>query len=135
MFILLAGSTETARALVVDEFLTQHDDWKHLAMEDIQHMDEKELEEDVLGFQETFMTMVACECAKEARAEGSHIIITCPTSEMIAGIYQEIDEEITSVYLGPTSEADGFDHVINGGEKSMGDICSVLNEIIEAQPA
>lgn len=122
-----------ARALIVDEFLGQHEDWQHLALEDIQDADMED--EDIFNFQTTFMTMVACECAKEARESGFHIIITCPESEMIEGVYSEIDEPIISVYLGTEDEADGFDHVIDSGSKSMVEVSKNLNEIIKALPA
>ena len=125
-----------ARALIVDEFLSRHDDWRHLALEDIQEVEVEDAEEeDVFGFQQAFMTMVACECAKEAKEDGHHVIITCPESDMIPGVYSEINEEIISVYLGPESEADGFDHVIDSAEKSMVEVCTVLSDIIQAMPA
>lgn len=137
MFLLLAGSTEMARALIVDEFLGSHEDWRHLALEDIQEveMDENIEDEDVFGFQMAFMTMVACECAKEARESGHRVIITCPESEMIEGVYSEIDEPIISVYLGAPDEADGFDHVINSSDTSMVEVCQKLDDIIQAMPA
>ena len=134
MFLLLAGSTEMARALIADEFLGEHDDWRHLALEDIQDVTIDE-EEDVLGFQQAFMTMVACECAKEAQQEGNHVLITCPESEMIESVYSEIEQPIISVYLGPAEEADGFDHVIASSDASMLEVCTKLNEIIQATPA
>lgn len=139
MFLLLAGSTEMARALIVDEFLGNHDDWRHLALEDIQDQEVEDSEDmdedDVFGFQMAFMTMVACECAKEARAQGHRILITCPESEMLEGIYHEIDEPIISVFLGAAEDADGFDHVINSSEKSMVEVCKLLQNIIQAEPA
>ncbi|MDA0376041.1 MAG: hypothetical protein O3A80_01875 [bacterium] len=139
MFLLLAGSTEMARALIVDEFLGAHDDWRHLALEDIQDQEFEEEEDmsddDIFGFQMAFMTMVACECAKEARQQGHRIIITCPESDMLEGIYHEIEEPIISVFLGTEEDADGFDHVINGSEKSMVEVCTFLNEIIQSTPA
>lgn len=137
MFLLLAGSTEMARALIVDEFLGGHEDWRHLALEDIQEveMDENIEDEDVFGFQMAFMTMVACECAKEARESGHRVIITCPESEMLEGVYSEIDEPIISVYLGAPDEADGFDHVINSSDTSMVEVCKKLDDIIQAMPA
>lgn len=141
MFLLLAGSTEMARALIVDEFLGQHTDWRHLALEDIQEieLDPEQMQEmedeDIFGFQNAFMTMVACECAKEARSAGHHIIITCPESDMIEGVYSEIEEPIISVYLGEEDDADGFDHIIDSGQKSMVEVCELLNDIVQAQPA
>ena len=141
MFLLLAGSTEMARALIVDEFLGAHDDWRHLALEDIQDVEVEGAEEldmedeDVFGFQQAFMTMVACECAKEAQQAGNHVIITCPESDMIEGVYHEIDDDIISVYLGTPEEADGFDHVIDSAEKSMVEVCKKLEDIIQAMPA
>ncbi|MBT4120009.1 MAG: hypothetical protein HOG89_05405 [Candidatus Peribacter sp.] len=142
MFLLLAGSTEMARALIVDEFLGGHEDWRHLALEDIQDQEMDEApgmedmsEDDIFGFQMAFMTMVACECAKEARAQGHRILITCPESEMLEGIYNEIEEPIISVFLGIEEDSDGFDHVINSSEKSMVEVCKLLNDIIQAQPA
>lgn len=128
-----------ARALIVDEFLGAHDDWRHLALEDIQDQEFEEEEDmsddDIFGFQMAFMTMVACECAKEARQQGHRIIITCPESDMLEGIYHEIEEPIISVFLGTEEDADGFDHVINGSEKSMVEVCTFLNEIIQSTPA
>ena len=136
MFLLLAGSTEMARALIVDEFLGGNSDWRHLALEDIAQDEENDMEEDdIFGFQMTFMTMVACECAKEARDAGNHVIITCPESEMMEGIYSEIDEPIVSVFLGMEEDADGFDHIIDSASKSILEIQQILNEIIQAQPA
>lgn len=130
-----------ARALIVDEFLGNHSDWRHLALEDIQdqevEMDENmEMDDDdVFGFQMAFMTMVACECAKEAQESGHRIIITCPESEMLEGVYSEIGEGIISVYLGPKEESDGFDHVIDSSQKSMVEVCALLDEIIQVTPA
>lgn len=127
-----------ARTLIVDEFLGNHSDWRHLALEDIQDAELAEAtgeDEDIFGFQMAFMTMVACECAKEARAEGHHIIITCPESDMLEGVYSEIDESIISVFLGAKEDADGFDHVVNSSESSMIQVCRVLEEIIQATPA
>ena len=124
-----------ARALIVDEFLGNHSDWRHLALEDIQNDGDTEMEDDVLGLQESFMTMVACECAKEEQAKGNHIIITCPSSDMIGGIYDEIHEPIISVYLGPKEESDGFDHTIDSTSASMIDISKTLDRIIQIQPA
>lgn len=130
-----------ARALIVDEFLGSHEDWRHLALEDIQDVDMEDMdtegmdEDDVFGFQQAFMTMIACECAKEAREAGHRIIITCPESEMIAGVYSEIEEQIISVFLGNEDDADGFDHVINSSDVSMVEVCKKLDEIIQAMPA
>ncbi len=127
-----------ARALIVDEFLGDHSDWRHLALEDIQNVEienEGMEDDDVFGFQMAFMTMVACECAKEARDAGHNIIITCPESEMLEGIYSEIDEQIVSVYLGSEDDADGFDHTIDSTTHSMIEIKKKLDEIIEVKPA
>lgn len=139
MFLLLAGSTEMARALIVDEFLSSHNDWRHLALEDIQDQEfegeEDMSDDDIFGFQMAFMTMVACECAKEARQQGHRIIITCPESDMLEGIYHEIEEPIISVFLGKEEDADGFDHIINSSEKSMVEVCTLLEDIIQAEPA
>ncbi len=137
MFLLLAGSTEMARALIVDEFLGEHEDWRHLALEDIHEpkQEDEMSEEDIFDFQKSFMTMVACECAKEAREAGHHVIITCPENDMIEGVYGEIDDRIISVYLGHKDDADGFDHVVSSSEKSMVEICGILDEIIQAMPA
>lgn len=136
MFLLLTGSTEMARALIVDDFLGSHSDWRHLALEDIADTESETTDEDdIFGFQMSFMTMVACECAKEERALGNHIIITCPESDMIGSLYNEIDEPIISVYLGEETDADGFDHVIDSATQSMLEISKKIDEIVQAQPA
>ncbi len=126
-----------ARALIVDEFLGVHEDWRHLALEDIQEMNEEAGvdDDDIFNFQQIFMTMVACECAMEAREAGHHVIITCPESDMIEGVYSEITDSIISVYLGPAEEADGFDHVVDSADSSMVEVSKKLDEIIQAQPA
>jgi len=130
MLLLLAGSTDTVREMVVDSFLADHKDWKHLPLEDIR---DPEDEEDILGIRQTFMTMVACECAKEAHLEGYHIIITCPEVDMIENVYGEFSDKLTSVFLGPKDWAEDFDHVIESGNKSARDICGALNEIVKAE--
>ncbi|MBM3231317.1 hypothetical protein FJZ28_03235 [Candidatus Peregrinibacteria bacterium] len=134
MFLLLAGSTDTARALIVDEFLTAHEDWKHLAMEDIREAEPEE-DEDILGFKETFLTMVACECAMQAYKEGHRVIITCSELEMIENIRGELGKPITTVYLGTAEEGEDFDHTINGAEASMVEICKKLDGIIRKKTA
>lgn len=135
MYLIVAGSTETVRALVVDEFLNNHEDWRHLALEDIQDV-ELEEHEDVIGFQETFMTMVACDCARQARAEGNHVIITCPDLDMLHNVYDELDDVIKSVFVQSAGEeVQDFDLVIDGSESSMTAICKQLEELIEATPA
>jgi len=135
MFLLLAGSTEMARALIVDEFLGGNNDWRHLALEDIQPTENTEgEEEDIFGIQTTFMTMVACECAKEAHDAGNHVIITCPENEMMEGIYSELDEPIVSVFLGAKEDADGFNHIIDSASKSIVEIQQTLEDIIQTEP-
>lgn len=129
----MAGSTETARAMIVDEFLGAHKDWKHLPLEDVQEALDQD-EEDDLGFQQSFMTMVACECAKEAQKEGHHILVTCPTNEMIEAVFSEFPEKIMTVYLGQEDEADGFDFIIDT-KIPMNESCKLLDEIVQGAPA
>lgn len=125
-----------ARTLVVDEFLEANADWRHLALEDIEDPEiTEDTEEDVFDIQRTFMTMIACECAKEASEAGHHVIITCHESELLPSVYSEIEDRIVSVFLGNSEDADGFDHVIDSGSKSMVEISQLLNDIIEAMPA
>jgi|SRR3989338_1339682 len=128
MYLLLAGSSPTARALVTDTFLGGHPDWKHLALEDI--FDEEPDEEDVLGMKQTFMTMIACQCAKDARSAGAHIIITCPSPAMIDGVRGEIPEQIVTVHLGAVRGADGFDHIIDTRRKSARQTSEALDGIL-----
>lgn len=127
-----------ARTLIVDEFLDVNADWKHLALEDIEDPEMEggeDMEDDIFDFQRTFMTMVACECAKEASQAGHHVIITCHESDLLPGVYSEIQDRIVSVYLGTEDDADGFDHVIDSSAKSMVEITQHLNDIIKAMPA
>lgn len=134
MFLLLAGSTDTARALIIDEFLTVHEDWKHLAMEDIREAEPEE-DEDILGFKETFLTMVACECAMQAHSEGHKVIITCPELQMIDNIREELAMPVTTVLLGTEEAGEDFDHTIDGASASLMHICKRLDEIIETANA
>ena len=129
MYLLITGSTETARALIADTFLEGHGDWKHLALEDIEEEDGAD-DEDILGMQMMFMTMVACQCAKDAREEGHSILITCPSPEMIDSVLAEIPERIVTVHLGDLSEADAFDYVIDTRRKSVEKTCRELDGIV-----
>ena len=136
MLLLIAGSNETARQLIVDTFLGDHDDWKHLALEDIEvSMDKEASKEDVLGIQEAFMVMVACECAKEAQRDGHHVVITCPKSEMIESVFEHFPETPVTIYLGTPNEADGFDHIIDTRKSSSKDVSNFLSSLVGAMPA
>jgi len=128
MYLLLAGTSDTARAMIVDCFLGEHPDWKHLALEDINGESDPA---DVLGMQQTFMTMVACQCAEEARKEGAHVIITCPDLDMINGVQSEIKDPIITVHIGMAKGAQDFDHVIDAANKSVDDTCDMLSGIIK----
>lgn len=131
MVLLLSGATEVARGLIVDEFLTAHPDWRHLALEDL---DTVEDQDDVIGMGAFFALLVACECAKEALKEGYNVVITCPSAHMLDAVRESFPEDLTAVYLGKKLAAlkKQFDHVIDTSKQSVSETCTVLHELIAA---
>lgn len=129
MYLLLVGSTDTARAIVTEAFLKGHPHWKHLALEDI--YEEGPDEDDILGMQQTFMVMVACQCAKDEHKQGFSILITCPSPEIVDAVCGEIQEDIITVYLGNTGERGSFDYILKTRGKSVGETTEALNQIAQ----
>ncbi len=129
MYLLLVGSTDTARAVVTEAFLKGHPDWKHLALEDI--TEEEPDDDDVLGMQQTFMVMVACQCAKDECEQGFSILITCPSTDLVDAVCGEIQEDIITVYLGNTGAKGDFDYVLKTRGKSVGETTEALSSIAQ----
>ncbi len=110
MILLLTGANETARAVVAETILDKHKDWHHLALEDL-HEDEP-WEEEAVGPQELFGTMVACECAKEVHDQGNNVIITCPALSLMEAVQQAFPKQVIKVHMGRAKDGQ-FDHVID----------------------
>lgn len=132
MILLLTGSTETARGLVVTKILDAHDDWRLLALEDL-HEDNESWDETV-SQGEIFGTMIACACARESCAEGYSVVISCPNVGLVETVREALpDEKIISVHMDTEpGELDQFDYVIEGRKKSVNDTCRILEDIIAA---
>ena len=129
MVLLLSGATEITRGLIVDAFLANHPDWRHLALEDLNTPEDQE---DVIGMGAFFALLVACECAKEALKEGYDVVITCPSADMLPTVEESFPEELKSVYLGKKVRAlkKDYDHVIDTSRQSVDETCSVLHELV-----
>jgi len=128
MVLLLCGATEMSRGVIVDQFLTDHPDWRHLALEDLQGTEDPD---DVIGMGAFFALLVACECAKDALKEGFNVVITCPSAEMIDTVQESFPKDLKSVYLGKSLKAQKiFDHAIDTRRQSVGETCSVLHKLV-----
>ncbi len=129
MILLLSSASEPARALVADKVLDEHKDWRHLALEDL------EIPEDIEpGIGEMVSVLVACECAKEVHEEGLHVLITCPHLFMKETVEQEFPKQVVSVYLGKPEQPKNrkvFQHILDSGEKSVGETYKYLKRLIE----
>lgn len=125
MVLLLSGSTDMTRGLIVDAFLSKHPDWRHLALEDLQvaHTDVPE------SF--LFALLVACECAREVIKEGFSVVITCPRVDMLPTVQEAFPDDLISVLLGrhPRSASD-YDCVIDTSRQSVSDTCTVLHSLV-----
>jgi hypothetical protein len=130
MVLLLSGATELARGLIVDRFLSEHEDWRHLALEDLETAEDPD---DVIGMGAMFALLVACECAKEALKEGFNVVITCPQAEMLKTVEESFPEEVLSVYLrrGTRKVRGGYDRVIDTTRQSVNDTCALISDLVK----
>jgi len=127
MVLLLSGGTEVTRGVIVDKFLSDHPDWRHLALEDL---DATQDPDDVIGMGAFFALLVACECAKEALKEGYNVVITCPAAEMLDTVEESFPKDLTSVYLGKTRAKTVYDRVIDTTKQSVGETCATLHKLV-----
>lgn len=128
MVLLLSGGTAFSRGVIVDTFLSDHPDWRHLALEDL---DQTQDPDDIIGMGPFFALLVACECAKEALKEGYSVVITCPAAEMLDTVQESFPKDLTSVFLGRTKAKAAYDRVIDTSRQSVGETCSVLHDLVE----
>jgi hypothetical protein len=129
--LLLAGASETARAVLVENLLDRHKDWRHLALEDLREDGEWKLHDDV-EMDEVFSALLACECAKEFHEEGHPIVVTCPALSLLDTVTEALPDPLVSVYMGTVDEApeSGFDHIIDSSSLSARAACQKLERII-----
>ena len=130
MILLLTGSSETARGLLMEKLLGGVQDWRHLSLEDLQ---EEKPDRTLLSFEEEFKILLACECAKEVHNEGLNIAVTCHEPHLLMMIQQAFPGDLTSVYLGAPEEqiSTMFDHVINASNQSVNDAYKALRGVIK----
>lgn len=130
MILVLAGSSGTARELIVDAFLGDHPDWRHLALEDV--IDDDSVDpEDGPDMEQVFATVLACETAKDEAEQGHHIIVTLPSPFLSETVLDQFDDAAT-VFLGkaPDEVADMFEHMMDSTQ-SVTEACEALNEVIQ----
>lgn len=131
MLLLIAGATDVTRELLATMFLSEHPNWKHLALEDIYPTDGEPRATD--EFQMSFNTIVACECVRDARkAEKCSVFITCPSPAMLETVQEEFPKELVCVRLGKGKEWDGhsFHHAVDAKRCSLKQIGGFLRKLV-----
>lgn len=128
MILLIAGASETARMLLADKFLSAHADWKHLALEDLR--EDAEWTDEDIDMQDIFGTMVACECAVEEYELGAHVLVTCPSLELMKTAVDALPENMVTVYMGAQAVGWTFDHQIDTTESSANETCAFLESLV-----
>ena len=127
MIIALAGSTGTARELIVDSFLGNHADWRHLAIEDIIEDDAID-PEDGADMGQLFGVMVACEAAQGEVNEGYSVIITLPAHILIKTVLDQFEDAVCVSLGDPLSDTEElFEHIIDSSSQSV----AATNEALE----
>lgn len=127
MILLLTGSSELVRTLLMEEFLEKFADWTHLSLEELETNFEKG-EQTIFG--EELMVLLACECAREVMQAGLNVAITCSSSKYAKTIQEAIPQNLVSIYLGAKGRRGGsFDHTIDTGARSLRDAAALLEEI------
>ena len=125
--LILSGSSEMARSIVVDKLLDDRKDLRHLALEDLREVGE--WEEDIT-MEDVFGTMIACDCAKDELDKGHPIVITCPSLYLINTVRESMPTEVITVHMGQNSDLDhDVDHIIEA-TCSANQTCSFLHEIL-----
>ena len=125
MVLLLSGSTDLTRGVVVDAFLAGHPDWRHLALEDLQ------VEKNDSASSFLCALLVACECAREVLKEGLQVVITCPRADMLPTVQQAFPDDLVSVLLGRHPRAtEGYDRVIDTSRQSVDETCRILQTLL-----
>lgn len=130
MYLLIAGASETAQALIADAFLAEHSDWRHLPLEDI--WDPAADTEEAKGAL-VFSLLIACQTLRDTMEEGAeHVLITCPTPAMLPTLEEKFPDMITRVQIGSDEEwnVTSFHHVLNTPNGSVRDICTALTALI-----
>lgn len=123
MILLVAGASETARLVLAEKFLADHPDWKHLALEDLR---EDEPWDDEITMQDMFGTMVACDCAIEEHDKGSHVLVTCPSLELVNTALDALPDHTKTIYMGAEAVGMEFDEQIDTTESSTNETLEVL---------
>ncbi len=78
------------------------------------------------------MFLVACDCALEEHDQGTPVLITCPTLELMDTVIDTMPDNITTIYMGTEAVGISFDHQIDTTENSTNETMSLINSLIPA---
>jgi hypothetical protein len=126
MVIFLTGATEGTRGIIVDRFLTDHAEWRHLELENFR----PETVDTVSP--EFFALLIASEATKEAAKSGLHIILSADDAspQTLDTIRGEFLDPIVTVHLGSSLAAlTAYDHVVDTATHSLEDASQLLHTV------
>ena len=129
MILLLSGATDIARALLIEQFLKVHPDWRHI---DVEQLTGLPFLKDASDEEQHKLSMsIACHCANEVSAEGVNVILShSVATDLLDLLKAEIEGPLTTIHLGAEGEAAGFDHAIPTLNRSASDVALHLERII-----
>lgn len=125
--LLLAGTSETARMVLIDRLLSAYPEWQHLALEDLREDGDWQTE---LDMQDMFGAMVACDCAIEVYDQGKPVVVTCPHLDLLDTVCDALPDHMITIYMGANAVGLDFDHQIDTTENSSNEIFDFLCTLI-----
>ena len=132
MILLLSGSTDIARKVLIERLLKEKPSWRHIAMEELQELPFfKQAAPDEDG---KLSASLAMTCAQEMQDEGFHILLTHANAKpFLESLHEEAeDQPFVSVYLGSEEGGEGYNHFIDTLNKSASDMYVAMKKIIHS---
>ena len=130
MILLLSGGTEIARAMLVERLLKERPSFRHITLEDFEHMPFFQGMEE--SEQQKMSASLAITCAQEMVDEGFHIVLTHANADaLVPDLKEEMEDgKLVTVIIGTAEEVEGFDYSIDTINRSAGDVYVQLEKII-----
>ncbi|TSC80588.1 MAG: hypothetical protein G01um101425_242 [Candidatus Peregrinibacteria bacterium Gr01-1014_25] len=130
MILLVCGASDMARRMLAEKFVREQEGWKHLPLERVHQLMEREVESD----DPTLFLRVACHCARELAEDGTHVILSHPeATEHVALLREELEPGFTAFHLGPIDEEgadpdieEAFDYLIDSRQHSVNDAFELI---------